>query len=102
MVPMVPIIESATAIRIIVKYVEAIDNTIDAIFLVQELLESRRRELQVKRLQREKEQQDNIRQRQTEEMERRAQYTAEMEMKRERSEAILRDRETTIQKVRVT
>ena len=102
MVPMVPIIESATAIRIIVKYVEAIDNTIDAIFLVLELLESRRRELQVKRLQREKEQQDNIRQRQTEEMERRAQYAAEMEMKRERSEAILRDRETTIQKVRVT
>ena len=28
MVPMVPIIESATAIRILVKYVEAIDNTI--------------------------------------------------------------------------
>ena len=27
-VPMVPIIESATAIRIFVKYVEAIDNTI--------------------------------------------------------------------------
>ena len=99
MVPMVPIIESATAIRIFVKYVDTIDNTI---FLAQELLESRRQELQVKRLQREKEQRDNIRQRQTEEMERRAQYAAEMEMKRERSEAILRDRETTIQKVRVT
>ena len=34
-----------------------------------------------------------------EETERRAQYAAEMEVKRERSEAILRDRETTIQKV---
>ena len=63
-------------------------------------MESRRRELQAKRLQREKEQQVNIRQRQMEELERRAQYATEMEQKRERSEAILRDRETTIQKVR--
>lgn len=65
----------------------------------QELVESRRRELQAKRLQREKEQQVNIRQRQMEEIERRAQYAAEMELKRERVEAILRDRETNIQKV---
>ncbi len=41
----------------------------------------------------------NIRQRQMEEIERRAQYAAEMELKRERAEAILRDRETNIQKV---
>jgi hypothetical protein len=34
-----------------------------------------------------------------EEIERRAQYAAEMELKRERVEAILRDRETNIQKV---
>ena len=50
-------------------------------------------------MKREREQQDNIRLRQMEELERRAQYAAEMEMKRERSEAILRERETTIQKV---
>ena len=68
---------------------------------IQELIENRRQELQAKRLQREKEQQENIRQRQMEEIERRAQYAAEMEMKRERSEATLRDRESTIQKVRV-
>lgn len=74
-------------------------NFIVIISLAQELVESRRRELQAKRLQREKEQQVNIRQRQMEEIERRAQYAAEMEQKRERSEAILRDRETTIQKV---
>ena len=40
-----------------------------------------------------------MRQKQMEEIERTAQYAAEAEMKRERSETILRDRERTLQKV---
>lgn len=49
-------------------------------------------------MQREKEQQVNIRQRELEGQEKRAQYAAEMETKRERSEAIVKERENTIQK----
>ena len=62
-------------------------------------MEERRREIQAKRLKREKEAQEKIRQQQLEELERRAQYAAEAEMKRERSEAVLREREITLQKV---
>ena len=53
----------------------------------------------MKRLKREKEAQEKIRQQELEELERRAQYAAEAEMKRERSEAVLREREITLQKV---
>ena len=68
-------------------------------FYFKELIEERRREAQAKRLKREKEQQEKMRQKQMEELERKAQYAAEAELKRERSEAILREREITLQKV---
>ena len=57
--------------------------------------------MQAKRLKKERELQDKFRWKELEDLERRTQYAAEMEMKRERSEAVLREREITIQKVLV-
>lgn len=62
-------------------------------------MERRRREVQAKRFKREREAQEKMQQKQLEELERRAQYAAEVEMKRERSEAVLREREISLQKV---
>ena len=55
--------------------------------------------MQAKRLKKERELQDKFRWKELEDLERRAQYAAEMEMKRERSEAVMREREITLQKV---
>ena len=58
--------------------------------------------MQAKRLKKERELQDRFGWKELEDLERRAQYAAEMEMKRERSEAVLREREVTLQRVCLT